>query len=47
MQESLAYALLERNMQESLACALLDMPIVKRKIKDIPDFEIQTKLEEL
>ena len=36
-----------RNMQESLACALLDMPIVKGKIKDIPDLEIQTKLEEL
>ena len=36
-----------RNMQESLACALLYMPIVKGKIKDIPDLEIQTKLEEL
>ena len=34
-------------MQESLACALLDQPIDDGNIEDIPDFDIQTKLQEL
>ena len=36
-----------RNMQESLVCALLDLPINDGKIEHIPDFDIQTKLQEL
>ena len=36
-----------RNMQESLVRALLDLPIDDGNIEDIPDFEIQTKLQEL
>ena len=36
-----------RKMQESLVCALLDLPIYDGNIEDIPDFDIQTKLQEL
>ena len=36
-----------RNMQESLMCAFLDLAIDDGNIKDIPDFDIQTKLQEL
>ena len=36
-----------RNMQESLVCSLLDLPIDDGNIEDIPDFDIQTKLQEL
>ena len=36
-----------RNMQESLVCSLLDLPIDDGHIEDIPDFDIQTKLQEL
>ena len=36
-----------RNMQESLLCSLLDLPIDDGNIEDIPDFDIQTKLQEL
>ena len=34
-------------MQESLVCSLLDLPIDDGNIEDIPDFDIQTKLQEL
>ena len=34
-------------MQESLACALLDQSIDDGNIEDIPDFDIQTKLQKL
>ena len=36
-----------RNMQESLVCSLLDLPIDDGNIEDIPGFYIQTKLQEL
>ena len=36
-----------RNMQESLVRALLELPIDDGNIENIPDFEIQTKLQEL
>ena len=36
-----------RNMQESLLCSFLDLPIDDGNIEDIPDFDIQTKLQEL
>ena len=36
-----------RNMQESLVCALLDLPINDENIGDIPYFDIQIKLQEL
>ena len=36
-----------RNMQESLVCSLLDLPIDDGNIEDIPDFDIQTKLQEV
>ena len=36
-----------RNMQKSLVCSLLDLPIDDGNIEDIPDFDIQTKLQEL
>ena len=36
-----------RSMQKSLVCALLDFSIGDGNIKDIPDFDIQTKLQEL
>ena len=35
-----------RNMQESLLCSLLDLPIDDRNIEDIPNFDSQTKLQE-
>ena len=34
-------------MQESLVCSLLDLPIDDGNIENIPDFDIQTKLQEL
>ena len=34
-------------MQESLLCSLLDLPIDDGNIEDIPDFDSQTKLQEL
>ena len=34
-------------MQESLVCSLLDLPIDDGNIEDIPDFDIQIKLQEL
>ena len=36
-----------RNMQESLVFALLDLPIADENIEDVPNFDIQTKLQEL
>ena len=36
-----------RNMQESLLCSLLDLPIDDGNIGDIPDFDIHTKLQGL
>ena len=36
-----------RNMQELLVCVPLDLPINDGNIEDIPDFDIQTKLQEL
>ena len=36
-----------RNMQESLVCALLDLLFDDGNIEDTPDFDIQTKLQEL
>ena len=36
-----------RNIQESLVCAVLDLPVYDGNIEDIPDFDIQTKLQEL
>ena len=36
-----------RNMQESLVCAILGQPIDDGNIKDIPDCDIQTKLQGL
>ena len=36
-----------RNMQELLVCALLELPIEDGKIEDIPDFDTETKLQEL
>ena len=36
-----------RNMQEPLLCALFDLPIDDGNIEDIPDCDIQTKLQEL
>ena len=39
--------LVQKTLQESLLCALLDLPINDGNIEDIPDFDIQTKLEEL
>ena len=34
-------------MQESLVCAVLDLLIDDGNIEDIPDFDIQTKLQEI
>ena len=34
-------------MQESLVCVFLDLPIDDENTEDIPDFDIQTKLQEL
>ena len=34
-------------MQELLLCSLLDLPIDDGNIEDIPDFDSQTKLQEL
>ena len=34
-------------MQELLVCVLLDLPIDNENTEDIPDFDIQTKLQEL
>ena len=34
-------------MQESLVCALLELPTDDGNIEDIPHFDIQTKLQEL
>ena len=34
-------------MQESLVCALLDLLFDDGNIEDTPDFDIQTKLQEL
>ena len=36
-----------RNMQYSLVCTFLDLPIDDGNIEDIPDFDIQTKLQEV
>ena len=36
-----------RNMQELLVCTILDLPIDDENIEDIPDFYIQTKLQQL
>ena len=36
-----------RNMQESLLCSFLDLPIDDGNIRDIPDFDIHTKLQGL
>ena len=35
-----------RNMQESLVCALFDQPIDDGNIEDIPDFDIEAKLQQ-
>ena len=36
-----------RNMQESLVCAVLDLPVNDENIEDIRDCDIETKLQEL